>query len=89
MEQGKFAADLKTLNAGIKEKTDNFEYKTNGTDVKAESTAEKQQASLKSFKGVVTLEEQQAKAILCITAKENEAASAATKLASDPTKECN
>lgn len=89
VEQGKFAADLKTLNAGIKEKTDNFEYKTEGDATKATSTAEKQQASLKSFKGVVTLEDQQAKAILCITAKENEAASAATKLASDATKDCN
>lgn len=89
VEQGKFAADLKTLNAGIKEKTDNFEYKTVGTDTEATSTADKLQASLKSFKGVVKLEDQQAKAILCITAKENEAASAATKLASDATKDCN
>lgn len=89
VEQGKFAADLKTLNAGIKEKTDNFEYKTVGTNTEATSTADKLQASLKSFKGVVKLEDQQAKAILCITAKENEAASSATKLASDSTKDCN
>jgi len=88
VENGKFAADLATLNAGIKEKTDNFEYKTVGTDTEATSTAEKQQASLKSFKGVVKLENQQAKASLCITAKENEPASAATKLASDATKDC-
>lgn len=89
VEQGKFAADLKTLNAGIKEKTDNFEYKTVGTDTEATSTADKLQASLKSFKGVVKLEDQQAKAVLCITAKENEASGAATKLASDSTKDCN
>lgn len=88
VENGKFADTLKTLNAGIKEKTDNFQYDSKGGETEAVSTADKLQASLKSFKGVVTLKDQQAVAKLCITAKENEASSAATKLASDATKEC-
>jgi type IV pilus assembly protein PilA len=90
VENAKFAADLKTLKAGVPAETDSFKYGTGLQGADAVSTAETQADALKSFKGQVRLnpDSQQADAILCITEVAGQASANATKSSTDITKAC-
>lgn len=90
VENARFAKDLDELKAGVPKATDSFEYSSVGEAAKATNNADAKATELKSFKGEVQINttSQQAEARLCITEKAGDKAAAASKSATDITKNC-
>ncbi|MEM9771257.1 MAG: type IV pilin-like G/H family protein [Cyanobacteria bacterium P01_D01_bin.73] len=90
VETARFAESLDELKAGVPNTTDSYQYTTQVIAGKAVSLAQSQNPQLRSFKGIIEIDETKgiSRSALCITSEPRMPAEEADRDAKDPSQAC-